>query len=186
MPAKPSISLIEAADAGTANTVNRLLETCTNSRSSISWALRQAAGNGHVEVVKLLLPVSDSKVNNSLALQWAVENGHMEIIKLLLPVSDPKANRSWALRQAAENGHMEIVRLLLPHSDYTEALTHPGFIGSSGCDLLLSCLSEQFAKQFMVDNPDFDLPRTRAMLASQGLSNRESPIKSVATKRLRA
>jgi ankyrin repeat protein len=58
-----------------------------------------------------LLPVSDPKACNSSALRWAANNGHLEIVKLFLPVSDPKADYSEALRRATENGHLEIVKL---------------------------------------------------------------------------
>jgi ankyrin repeat protein len=47
----------------------------------------------------------------------AATKGHLEIVKLLIPVSDPKAGGSYALRLAAENGHLEIVKLLIPVSD---------------------------------------------------------------------
>ena len=77
-----------------------------------SFALRYAAANGHLEVVKILLPVSDPRANGSQALQWAAENGHLEIVKLLLPVSDPKANDSEALQAAALKGHLEIGRVI--------------------------------------------------------------------------
>jgi ankyrin repeat protein len=61
--------------------------------------------------------VSDPKALDSNALRWAAANGHLEIVKLLIPVSDPKAGGSYALRLAAENGHLEIVKLLIPVSD---------------------------------------------------------------------
>jgi len=61
--------------------------------------------------------MSDPKSLGSYALRWAANNGHLEIVKLLIPVSDPKALDSNALRCAATKGHLEIVKLLIPVSD---------------------------------------------------------------------
>ena len=102
----------------TAKKIKQLIREGADPKAGNSFALQLAAGNGYLEIVKLLLPVSDPKANNSNALQLATENGHLEIVKLLLPVSDPKACDSEALKLAAENGHLEIVKLLLPVSDH--------------------------------------------------------------------
>jgi hypothetical protein len=68
-------------------------------------------------IEKLIKEGADPKSNNSYALQWAARNGHLEIVKLLIPVSNPKANNSYALQWAARNGHLEIVKLLIPVSN---------------------------------------------------------------------
>ena len=97
--------------------IKELIDEGAYPKADDSRALREAARNGHLELVKFLLPLSDPKAFNSSALRWAARNGHLEIVKLLLPVSDPKAENSEALRSAALNGHLEIVKLLLPVSD---------------------------------------------------------------------
>lgn len=97
--------------------ITKLLLPMSDPKDHVSEALRYAAMDGHLEIVKLLLPVSDPKAFNSFALRWAAMNGHLEIVKLLIPVSDPKDRGSSALKWAAENGHLEIVKLLIPVSD---------------------------------------------------------------------
>ena len=51
-----------------------------------NFPLRYAAGNGHTDVVKLLLKYSNTNPQdmNSQALQLATENGHVDVVKLLL------------------------------------------------------------------------------------------------------
>lgn len=101
----------------TANVIRELIKEGANPKTEKSEALRWAAGNGHLEIVKELIPVSDPKADESEALRLAAKNGHLEIVKELIPVSDPKAYKSWALRWAAENGHLEVVKELIPVSD---------------------------------------------------------------------
>ena len=72
--------------------IKQLIKEGADPKADNSYALRWAAKNGHLEIVKLLLPVSDPKANESVALRWAAENWHLvEMVKLVLPVSDPKA-----------------------------------------------------------------------------------------------
>ena len=97
--------------------IKQLIKEGADPKINNNYALRWAAENGHLEIVKLLIPVSDPKAGGSYALQLAATKGHLEIVKLLIPVSDPKAGGSYALRLAAENGHLEIVKLLIPVSD---------------------------------------------------------------------
>ena len=83
-------------------------------------AIRWAAQNGHLEVVKLLL--ADSRVNpaalNNKAIQWAAEEGQTEVVKVLLADSrvDPAANNSRIIGKAAKNYHSAVVKLLLADS----------------------------------------------------------------------
>ncbi len=109
--------LVEAVRAGLTDAVKQLLDEGVEPKADYSLALREAAANGNLEIVKLLLLMSGTKANDSSALQSAAENGHLEIVRLLLTVSDPIADSSWALQTSAENGHLEIVKLLLPVSD---------------------------------------------------------------------
>ncbi|MDD4081769.1 MAG: ankyrin repeat domain-containing protein [Sphaerochaetaceae bacterium] len=101
----------------TAKVIKRLIDEGADPKVEGNWPLRWAAKNGHLEIVKLLLPLSDVKAFASEALRLAAVNGHLEIVKLLLPISDPKVYNSEALRYAAENGHLEIVKLLIPVSE---------------------------------------------------------------------
>ena len=81
-------------------------------------AIREAASNGHTEVVKLLLAwrgPNGEQVNPTTrendAIQKAASNGHAEVVELLL--ADVRVDATDAIRKAAENGHAEVVKLLL-------------------------------------------------------------------------
>ena len=80
-------------------------------------ALRRASGNGHADCVKILISVFNPKYGNSSALRWASQNGHAECVKLLIPLSEARDNESDALRCAAVSDNQKCVELLLPHSD---------------------------------------------------------------------
>ncbi len=86
--------LLEAIVSGRLEDAKGLLVGGVDPMAKESLALRYAAQAGHLEIVRLLLPVSDPKAYDSLALQLAAENGHLEVVRLLLPLSDPKADRS--------------------------------------------------------------------------------------------
>lgn len=109
--------LADSARDGESSGLSWLIASGADPRHNGSSALRFAAERGHVECVKLLIPLSDPKANDSEALRKAAFNGHAECVLLLAPVSDPKANHSYALRWAAYNGQSETVRQLIPASD---------------------------------------------------------------------
>ncbi|KAH0557144.1 hypothetical protein GP486_005067 [Trichoglossum hirsutum] len=85
--------------------------------------IHEAARNGHIGTVKLLLKLQpdclDLKgANNETALWLAAEQGHEEIVELLhecgAPVGTPTSNTERVpLHQAAQNGHSRVVELLL-------------------------------------------------------------------------
>lgn len=107
--------LIAAARAGDAAEVARLIS------DTPSWntvALEKAAERGHVECVKILIPVSQPAENDSFALWWAAEKGHTECVRLLIPVSD--MTRCQALKSAANYGHTACVELLKDVSNLNE------------------------------------------------------------------
>ena len=83
-------------------------------------AIRIAAENGHVEVVRLLLadPRTDSSEKDSSAFRFASSNGHLEVVKLLLahPKANPTAGDNYAIRWASSKGHLEVVKFLLADS----------------------------------------------------------------------
>ncbi len=90
---------------------------CVSCFSERNDALTVAANNGHLDIVKLLIPISDPKYNGSSALRLAAYNGHLECVKLLIPVSDPKDGCSEAAWYAFEKEHSKCFDLLLPVSD---------------------------------------------------------------------
>ena len=101
----------------TAKVIKRLIDEGADPKVEGNWPLRWAAKNGHLEIVKVLLPYSDPKAFDNFALRWAARNGYIDIVKLLLPLSDVKTFDSEALRWAVLNKHLEIVKLLIPHSE---------------------------------------------------------------------
>jgi len=112
--------LLNAADQGNTAEVQRLI-----SISDLAFnneALRRASAHGHVECVKMLIPVSNPKHNDSSALQWASANGYVACVKELIPVSEPKAQNNEALVAAAFYGHHECVDLLFDVCNPEEAL----------------------------------------------------------------
>ena len=108
-------ALREAAGLGYAECV-RVLLPVSDPKAADCHALRVAAGNGQAECVRLLLPVSDANADESLVLRLAACNGHSECVRMLLPLSNAKAEDCHALQVAARNGHAECVRMLLPVS----------------------------------------------------------------------
>lgn len=82
--------------------------------------LREAAMNGHLQLVKILL--QDSRVNpaarDNFAIRLASAKGHLPVVRLLLedPRVDPSAVDNYSIRYASKNGHFGVVRRLLRDS----------------------------------------------------------------------
>ncbi len=180
-----SIALARAAENGHLEVV-KLLLPLSDPTAGCSRAISRAAENGRLEVVRLLLPLYDQKTDYSATLRMAAAHGHLEVVKLLLPVSDATASDFWAIRMAATRGCLEIVMLLLPQTNVAAVLGNPEFTSGSGCDLFLSCIPPDKAGEFAVAHPELPLPRTRAMLASEGLRQRAATRPDVAARRRRA
>lgn len=60
------------------------------SPSEVNEALQLAANLGHVDSLRLLIPLADPKDRNSKALAQAVLHGHSECVDLLFDISDPQ------------------------------------------------------------------------------------------------
>lgn len=85
-------------------------------------AIRFAASQGHVHVVKLLCRLErrhgvDVSARNNEALRQAACHGHVRVVALLcgLPLSrgvDPAACNNEAVIEASANGHVDVVRFL--------------------------------------------------------------------------
>jgi len=101
----------------TVKVIKRLIDEGADPTVDGNWPLCWAASQGHLEIVKLLLPYSDPKEFFSRPLRISIINNQLKVVKLLLPYSDPKACESEALRYAAHGGYLNIVKLLIPVSD---------------------------------------------------------------------
>lgn len=111
---KLDCGLVASAEAGNAALTLELLAMGADPLYDGSTPLRMAASNGHLECVKMLLPISNPDDESSYALQLAARNGHAECLRVLIRACDPEADWALALRWAAREGQVECVRLLIP------------------------------------------------------------------------
>jgi ankyrin repeat protein len=122
MPGKP-LSLLVASALGHTVMVKHLLQKGYDISTTDQelTALHLASGNGHLELVKLLLEngANPNAVNesNDTPLHKAVENGYLDLVKLLLENgANPNAvgeSNNTPLHKAAANGDLDLVGLLL-------------------------------------------------------------------------
>ena len=82
-------------------------------------ALREAAENGHVEIVtKLLAHGANIHTGYDYALRRAAFNNHIETVRVLLAAgADPQANNNKARRLARQHGYTEMLALLSSETD---------------------------------------------------------------------
>ena len=95
----------------------------------IQIALRTAAENGHVKVLKWLhdtfgLTAEDARSKRNYALRLSARNGHVDVLKWLhetykLTTLDARADDNKALGLAAANGHVEVLKCLHDTFDLT-------------------------------------------------------------------
>ena len=93
----------------TAKKIQQLIDEGANANDSD--AIKWAAVNGHLEIVKVLIK-NGCNANNYAALRYATKNGHLEIVKVLIK-NGANANDFYAIYHAAKNGHLEIVKVLI-------------------------------------------------------------------------
>jgi ankyrin repeat protein len=78
-------------------------------------ALRWAASDGHLDVVKYLVSKgANVHVRDDEALLYAAGNGHLQVVKYLVEDhgADVHAHYDLTLHWATENGHLEVVKYL--------------------------------------------------------------------------
>ena len=105
---------------------NAMLITMLSTPSKIdpsannNLALRKAAENGQVDLVRILLDDLRVLVNadalDHLALRWACHNGHAEVVKLIIEKTKPRLdnnNGSLCLTFAIRSGYTSVVEALL-------------------------------------------------------------------------
>jgi len=102
--------------------IKRLIDEGADPTVDDNYLFRWVAKNGHINIVKFLIPIFNSKIINTDILRCAAENGYTNIVKVLIPISDVKAENSEALRCAAENGYIDIVKLLIPISEINNSV----------------------------------------------------------------
>lgn len=111
-------ALIEAARRGDAPTVGALLlRSEVRARTGNALALTQAAMNGHVECVKLLLPFSNPKQHAARALERAVEGRHAKCVEVLLQTNhtpDPNVVER-CVHVCLKNNDAACARVLVAH-----------------------------------------------------------------------
>ena len=123
--AKATEALLSAAHAGDTAQVRALLDAGHDPNGILRRTyspLMFAAGNGHVEMTRLLLArsatVDHRDHNGDRALLWAAWRGHAETVRLLLAAgavvqSDDDPYRMTPLMRAAGYAHVAVVRILL-------------------------------------------------------------------------
>lgn len=138
------IDLVRASHRGELATIDALLAQGADPKEEDSRPLRQAAGAGHAECVRKLLPHSDIPESNALV--WASAAGHIECVRILIPEGKPSGKGCQALVAAAKNGHAECVKLLIPASfpaqDSSHALRMAARNGHVECARLLLPVSQ--------------------------------------------
>lgn len=114
-----TMALDEAIGAGKLNEVLRCIPLVDPAYlpKSLWWA----SACGFESALKALMQVCDPKIDNSRALCAAAVEGHIECVRLLLPVSNPQ-DYSLALFEAVLTQEQEIVDLLCPVSNLDDAI----------------------------------------------------------------
>lgn len=81
-----------------------------------SWALRKAAANGHIEIVKFLVEKRGANIHiaKDEPFRNSALNGHLPVLSFLFHAgANIHASEDDALRKASSKGHLHIVKFLL-------------------------------------------------------------------------
>lgn len=113
--------LTSAATVGCADLVSHIITTYEVSQDDMGCALSQAALNGEVEVVQMLLNTPHNPARgdaqDNFPLFAAANYGHANVVRLLLNAprhpARADARNDAALKLAAKKGHAEVMRALL-------------------------------------------------------------------------
>jgi len=109
------IILGERKDLRELSTWKLLISLGADIHEENDYALRFAALNGHLEVVKYLVQLgANIHADNDYALRWSALNGHLEVLKYLVQLgANIHAENDYALRFAAGKGHLEVLKYLI-------------------------------------------------------------------------
>lgn len=120
------IQMFNAAQTGDISTIKKLHGygiTVHERFHKDFYAFREAASNGHSEVVELFLRNgADVHDWDDWALKTAVSGGHYDTAKVLLENgANVHARNDRAYREAVIRGYTDIAKLLLEHGAYEHA-----------------------------------------------------------------
>jgi ankyrin repeat protein len=141
------LALLAAVSAGHTQAVELLIAAGANVDGGDGEALRAAAENGHVDVVRVLLSATSVDSNKLDVLLSACGSGHLSVVQLLLDHGfDMRAGNDAALREACARGHADIAQFLIErgadmHAEDDEAMHEASTNGHHHIVLLLTQLA---------------------------------------------
>jgi hypothetical protein len=143
------LALLAAVSAGHTQAVELLIAAGADVDGGDGEALRAAAENGHVDVLRVLLRVSvDFFDTASLdVLLAACGSGHLSVVQLLLDHGvELRTGRDAALREACARGHADIAQFLIDrgadvHAEGDEAMHEAAANGHQHIVVLLTQLA---------------------------------------------